>query len=452
MFKNKEQTKVHFIGIGGIGMSGIAEILIRSGYKVSGSDLKGSAITDGLKALGVEVFIGHEESNIKDDVNVVVYSTAIDKSNPEVQVSNKKKIPLIRRAEMLTELMRLRYGLAVAGTHGKTTTSSILATILHECGVDITHVIGGVVANLGGNAKLGKSEFLVAEADESDGSFLLLNPVISVITNIDNDHLDFYGSEKNIFNAFVEFSNKVPFYGTNVLCAHDSKLQKLISITKKPYKTFGFYDSCDYQAIDLEVSGMATSFKVKSGDIVVSAKLNMIGEHNVLNALGAIAAADQILGDLEKVCFVVSSFSGVGRRFEKLYDKNNFQVFDDYGHHPTEVEKTLETAKKYFKDDLTIIFEPHRFSRTKDCWNEFINCFKGIENVYLLPIYAASEKPTEGISSEKLVAAIDGANFLDSWQEAKKLLDQKNKSGGAILTLGAGSIGRNIREYVAGLK
>ncbi len=448
MFRSKEKTKIHFIGIGGIGMSGIAEILARMGYGVQGSDLKKNPITDKLEALGVNIIEGHKEENINDQVTVIVYSSAISPDNPERVKGRELNIPEIRRAEMLAELMRLKYGIAVAGTHGKTTTSSILATVLHEVGINPTHIIGGVVENLGGNAKLGKSDFLLAEADESDGSFLLLNPVLSVITNIDNDHLDFYKEESKIYDAFLEFSNKVPFYGFNILNSHDIKIQKLIEQSNRPYLSFGLENNADYCAKNIKQDSLGSRFElfvkeVKRADV----KLNLPGDHNILNSLGAIAVAHQISDDIEGICRAVEKFNGVGRRFEKLYDQNNFLVVDDYAHHPTEVKATLKAAKALNKE-LVVIFEPHRFSRTKDCWDQFVDSFKDCPNLYILPIYAASEAPIKGIDSKEFTKAINGSSYLNSWEEAEDLLGGLKEKDVIVLTLGAGAIGRNIRNWV----
>ena len=449
MFRNKEKTHIHFIGIGGIGMSGIAEILLRMGYQVQGSDLSANDRTKSIERLGGKVFQGHHADHINQETSVVVYSTAVPEDNPEIQKARDLKIPQIRRAEMLAELMRLKYGIAVAGTHGKTTTSSILATILHHLNVDPTHVIGGVVQNLGGNAQLGKSEFIVVEADESDGSFLYLNPVLSVITNIDNDHLDFYGNEDKIFEAFEEFSNKVPFYGINAFNIHDEKLRILREKTKKPYRTFGIETKCDYEARNVEFTERSSRFDLYfRGEKASSVDLSLPGDHNILNALGAITVAHQLIDDLGVISAAVSSFKGVGRRFETLYEKNGFKIVDDYAHHPTEIEVVLKTALKLNSEKLVVIFEPHRYSRTRDCWDQFKLCFQNLQDLILLPIYPASEAPIPGISSDKLGNEIGRPTLVNNWQEVESLLDKLRKEKAFVITLGAGAIGRNIRDYV----
>ncbi len=453
MFRIKDKTHIHFIGIGGIGMSGIAEILLRMGYTVQGSDLSKNDRTKSIESLGGKVFKGHSGDYISKETSVVVYSTAVPKDNPELVRANELNVPRIRRAEMLAELMRLKYGIAVAGTHGKTTTSSILATILHQLKIDPTHVIGGVVQNFGGNAQLGKSEFIVVEADESDGSFLHLNPVLSVITNIDNDHLDFYGSEDKIFQAFEEFINKIPFYGINAFNIHDDKLKTLIERTKKPYRTFGIEADCDYEARNLEFKKGQSSFDLYlRGSKITSVKLNLPGRHNVLNTLGAITVAHQLIDDLQSICKAVESFSGVGRRFETLYEKDGFTIVDDYAHHPTEVQEVLKTAFSLNLDRLVVIFEPHRFTRTRDCWDQFSECFKNLKELVLLPIYPASELPIPGISSEELGKDIGRPKILSSWDETEKYLDQLKSEKAFVVTMGAGAIGRNIRSYVAKIK
>lgn len=450
MFRKSEKIKIHFIGIGGIGMSGIAEILLRMGYQVTGSDLGRNDRVINLESQGAKIFKGHESANIDEDTSVVVYSTAINFENPEIKQAKEFNIPLIRRAEMLAELMRLKYGIAVAGTHGKTTTSSILATILHQLDIDPTHVIGGVVQNLGGNAKLGKSDFIVVEADESDGTFLLLNPVLSVITNIDNDHLDFYKTEDAIFEAFTKFSNKVPFYGVNAFNIHDEKIKELIKVTKKPFVTFGIDTEADYVAKGVNFTADGSHFNLYfKGEKHCEVELKLPGQHNVLNALGAIAVSHQIVDDLSAVCSAVKAFDGVGRRFETLYSKDGFTVVDDYAHHPTEVETILKTAHELDSKRLVVIFEPHRYTRTKDCWDQFTECFKSLKELYLLPIYEASEKPIPGITSEELGKAIGRPKILKNWDEAESVLDELRKEDALVITMGAGAIGRRIREYIS---
>ena len=449
MFNKRENLKIHFIGIGGIGMSGIAEILLRLGYQVSGSDLEEGERTAFLKELGAEIHIGHNRSNIDPKIKVIVCSSAIAPDNPEIERGRELQIPLIKRAEMLAELMRLKYGVAVAGGHGKTTTSSMLATIMHECQIDITHIIGGVVSNFGGNAKLGKSDFIVVEADESDGSFLLLNPVLSIITNIDNDHLDYYQSEEKIFDAFLEFSNKIPFYGHNSYNIHDEKIRQLIKKTSRPYLTYGVETECDYCARNLKsINGKVEYQLYLKNKLAGTVKLNMPGRHNVLNSLAAISIVHQIVPDISLIIAAIAKFNGVGRRFEKLYESGQFLLVDDYGHHPTEMRETFKTAKEFSRDNLIVLYEPHRFSRTRDCWDDFIQCLKIPDKVFLLPIYAASESPIPGITASNLALEISNAEVLDSFSKVRSIVDKYLNSNTLFLALGAGAIGRNIRQLV----
>jgi UDP-N-acetylmuramate--alanine ligase len=458
MFGINKNLKIHFIGIGGIGMSGIAEILLNLGYQVSGSDLNESANTLKLKDQGAQIFKGHFKKNIQ-DVQLVVYSSAINEENPEVIEAKEHKIPIIKRAEMLAELMRLKYGIAVAGSHGKTTTSSFLATILHKMDYRPTSIIGGIVKNLGGHAIKGESEYLIAEADESDGSFLYLNPIMSIITNIDNDHLDYYKTQDNIEKAFAEFANKVPFYGVVAINAHDEKSIKLLNNLRRPSTTFGLkgedtvLDEVEYLASSIEFTENGSSFYVHVGNEVEKATITLAGKHNILNALGAIAIAHKVSGNLKAVCEAIAEFEGVGRRFENLYQNKKFVIVDDYAHHPTEITATIDTAKsKYPSKKIIAIFEPHRYSRTKEHWHEFINCFENVDHVYITPIYAASERPIEYIDSEILVKNINekytNAQYLESWNELPTIFDKFSVDDVILLSLGAGSISKATREQV----
>jgi UDP-N-acetylmuramate--alanine ligase len=450
-----KKVKIHFIGIGGIGMSGIAEALLSLGYKVSGSDVANSQNVMKLKNLGAEIYIGHKAENLN-DVGVVVYTSAVDESNPEIQKARQENIPVIRRAEMLAELMRLKMGLAVAGTHGKTTTTSFLATILEECKFDPTYLIGGIVKNLNGHAKVGKGEFLVAEADESDGSFLLLTPVMSVITNIDNDHLDHYKTEENLFKAFVEFANKIPFYGVVALNAHDEKLTLLSKEMKKPWVTFGIEIDATYAAKNISYAPFETSFDLYyKNEFQTSLKINLPGFHNVLNALGASALAHSLGISFNEIKEAILKFVGVGRRFQLLFKENTFEVIDDYGHHPTEIASTLKIVKETRGHSKKIvIFEPHRYTRTRDCWNQFLHCFNDADELYLLPIYAASEAPLDGISSDRLMEDINRLhpNFckkINSIDELSNTIDQLKNQNTVIVTLGAGAISKAARKWAS---
>lgn len=451
-------TRLHFIGIGGIGMSGIAEVLLDLGYQISGSDLNSSGVTDNLIKKGAHVFIGHGASNV-DGSTLVVYSSAIDPKNPEFARAQELKIPMIRRAEMLAELMRLKFGIAVAGSHGKTTTTSLIATIFQEAKKDATHIIGGIVSNLGGNAKKGDGEFLIAEADESDGSFLLLNPIMAAITNIDDDHLDFYGTKEKVVEAFVEFVNKLPFYGRVALNANDRPTLSIKGRIKRPMVWYGIdtdLNETDYVAKNISINAGGTTYDLYfQGEKMSTIKTPMWGIHNVSNSLAAIAMSHQAGIHLDVIKSGLTRFQGVGRRLEKLYEKNNFLVIDDYGHHPTEVKATISTLRNVDKRPLCVVFEPHRFSRTQNFWKEFQECFEGATELFLTPIYAASEQPIPGITTEALVSEMKksgrNVNYLSSLDGMKALLLDRKDKDYLFITLGAGAISRKIREMVKSL-
>lgn len=458
MFGIKKDLKIHFIGIGGIGMSGIAEVLVNLGYSVSGSDLNENANVINLKNKNVEIYNGHSESNIK-DVQIVVYSSAINYSNPEIQKAVELKIPIIQRAEMLAELMRLKYGIAIAGSHGKTTTTSFISTIFKNLNKKPTCIVGGVVKNLGSQAVKGDSEFLIAEADESDGSFLFLNPIMSVITNIDNDHLDYYKTEENIKKAFVEFSNKAPFYGCVAINVNDKNSADLIKSLRRPYLTYGlaskecYATGIDFVADDVIHSEEYSTFKLLNEGKTIPVKISLSGDHNVQNALAAIAISTKVGLEIEKVCEAIQNFEGVSRRFECLYKNDKMIVIDDYGHHPTELQATISTAKaKFPKKKLITIFEPHRYSRTKEHWSEFIECFKIVDEVYIAPIYAASEEPIEYIDSEILVKIINdkfnNANYFEDWSDLTQIFEKNKNEEVVILSMGAGSISKTTRTKI----
>lgn len=458
MFGINKKLKLHFIGIGGIGMSGIAKVLMNLGYHVSGSDLSEGDTVKKLKANGAEIFIGHKSENIQ-DVQIVVYSSAIDDKNPEIVEARKQNIPLIKRAEMLAELMRLKYGIAIAGSHGKTTTTSLLATILNNLDFKPTYIIGGLVKNLEDNAQIGDGELLVAEADESDGSFLLLNPIMSVITNIDNDHLDYYKNVENLQSAFVDFSNKVPFYGSVSLNAHDEFSIKLIKSLKKPHVIYGirgkkaFCDSIDYEAYEVNETVDGAKFKVRFNDETEMFHIKLNGEHNILNALGAITIAHKIGAKLVDIAKAIIEFEGVSRRQEIIYEENNCIIIDDYAHHPTEIVATIETVKrKYPNKKLVVCFEPHRYSRTKSFWNEFVESFDKVDEVYIAPICAASETPIEYIDSEVMVKNIADRKIksfsLDSLERMDGVFIKNISENSIVLTLGAGPISRIARKIV----
>jgi UDP-N-acetylmuramate--alanine ligase len=454
--------KIHFIGIGGIGMSGIAEVLLALGHKVSGSDSVSSANTEKLKSLGAEIFIGHSHENVK-DTKLIVFSSAVKENNPEMVEAKKNNLPVMRRAEMLAELMRLKNGFAIAGTHGKTSTTSFLATILQECDLEPTYVIGGIVANLQGHAKVGKGDLMVVEADESDGSFLLYNPVMSVITNIDNDHLDHYGTFENLVEAYRQFSNKVPFYGLCAINAHDIHLHKISTQMTKPWTTFGIDDGTAflplaYMAKDIIFEKNQTTFDFYIEEKKVGrVKIQLLGRHNVLNALGAMTLACQLKLPVDKIIKAISKFEGVGRRIQTIFEKDGFKVIDDYGHHPTEVLTVLSTIRQLnLEKKLVVFFEPHRYSRTKSCWQEFQKCFDSADKLYLLPIYAASETPIEGITSESMAHEINikKENFVTVLKDydglKQSVIDCQNKDT-IVVAMGAGTIGKKIREAIQDL-
>jgi UDP-N-acetylmuramate--alanine ligase len=452
-----QNVRVHFVGIGGIGMSGIAEVLLSFGCQVSGSDLSNSSIVERLRSRGADIAIGHHGDNVK-DATVMVYSSAVSEENPEMVAAKERKIPIMKRAEMLAELMRLKSGIAIAGTHGKTTTTSILTTILRESDRDPTYIIGGIVKNLEGNAQVGKGEFLIAEADESDGTFLHLSPIFSVVTNIDSDHLDFYGTEQRIFEAFKRFANQVPFYGLCSLNAHDEKLMDIKRDLRKPSVTFGIGDKVgpvDYGAMNIVYGIESSEFDLHyQGSFVIKVKLNLLGEHNVLNCLGAISIAHSLGLDFEQIASGVSCFKGVGRRMELLYKNKDFVLIDDYAHHPTEITSTLASLKENANKKIVTIFEPHRFTRTKDCWDQFLHCFNQCDELYLRPIYPASESPLPGITSDRLSSDINQLhpNFsevIEKDEDLFKMIASRLDEDAVVVTLGAGKIGKDIRKWVA---
>ncbi len=451
-------TKLHFIGIGGIGMSGIAEVLLDLGYQVSGSDLNNSAVTENLQRKGAQIHIGHRAENVEGST-LVVYSSAIDPLNPEVIRAKELVVPMIRRAEMLAELMRLKFGIAVAGSHGKTTTTSLIATIFQEAKLDATYIIGGIVRNLGGNARKGDGDYLIAEADESDGSFLLLSPIAAAVTNIDDDHLDHYGSKEKIVEAFVEFVNKLPFYGRVALNANDAASVAIKSKVKRPVLWYGIElegDNALYVAKNVVLSAGSTEFDLfYRGEKVHRLKTQLMGLHNVSNTLAAISISHEAGLGWDVIQKGLLSFQGVGRRLEKLFDDGGFVVIDDYGHHPTEVRATISTLRKVDTRKLCVVFEPHRYTRTENFWNEFQDCFEGADEIFVAPIYAASESPIPGVTAEALVASMQarGKNvrFLSALDQMGELLAQRRSLPVVFVTLGAGTISKKIRELVKAL-
>ena len=406
-------TKIHMIGIGGSGMSGIAEVLLNLGYEVHGSDMADSAVVRRLRSLGADIHIGHAAENV-DDVNVLVKSSAVSEDNPEVVAARQKGIPVIPRAEMLAELMRLRTGIAIAGTHGKTSTTSLTAAIFDAASLDPTVIIGGRINAYGANARLGQGEYLIAEADESDGSFLCLLPIINVVTNVDRDHLDHYGDQNAIDEAFVSFMNQIPFYGLNVVCGDDPGVQRLLPRVKRPVVTYGFAQDNHIRADVLEC-GVVNCFRVSiRGEELGEVTLRQPGRHNILNALAAIGVALDA-GIEPKFCIEgLARFGGVGRRFEYKGEKNNILVVDDYGHHPVEIAATLATARTAYPDRRVVVaFQPHRFSRTQALFGEFCHVLGTVDKLLLTEIYPASEKPIPGVNGQNLAQGIRQVSDAD---------------------------------------
>lgn len=441
----KKFQHIHFVGIGGIGMSGIAEVMINLGYRVSGSDLKETEITQRLKGLGCRIFIGHEEQHL-DECDLVIISSAVKQDNPEIVAAKQKGIPVIPRAEMLAELMRLKYGIAIAGAHGKTTTTSMIATILAHGGIDPTVVIGGRLDSLGSNAKLGQGDFLVAEADESDGSFLKLSPAIAVVTNIDHEHLDHYGDIERIKETFIQFINKVPFYGLAILCLDDDNIPDLIPRVEKRYITYGFSPQADIQAKDLSFQELGSTFTVVIGGKELGpCTIRMPGRHNVYNALAALATALELEIPFPLAREALEGFSGVERRFQIKGNTNDILIVDDYGHHPSEIRMTLMAAKEGWGRRLVVVFQPHRFSRTHALFNEFLTAFHQADVLVVTDIYPAGEDEIEDVHASRLCEGIRERGHKDCIYISEKekipaYLTDRLKPGDMVITLGAGDI------------
>ena len=442
---------IHFIGIGGIGMSGIAEVLKNLGYEVKGSDVKASATTERLLGLGIKVHIGHAAANVE-GAHVVVVSSAVKEDNPEVIEARRVNVPVIPRAEMLAELERLKYSLLVAGSHGKTTTTSLLSTVLGHAGLDPTVVIGGKLKALGTNAVLGSGEFLVAEADESDGSFLKLSPTVGVVTNIDKEHMDYFKNMETLKDAFLTFMNKVPFYGLSVVCIDDPNVRELVPEVHRKLLTYGFSDDAELRAANVEQGFMKQSFEAfLRGESLGRFEIPMPGRHSVLNCLAAIAVAKELQVDTEVIREALKGFEGIQRRLEFKGEGRGVRVYDDYGHHPTEIRATLEAARAAFKGGrLIVVFQPHRYTRTQSLMDEFAASFEHADSVILLDIYAASEKPIEGITSEALVSRMDKerVEYVASMQEAVERVCLEAKQGDMVLTLGAGNVWKAGEDIV----
>jgi len=442
----KRYQRIHFVGIGGSGMSGIAEILLNLGYRVSGSDQRRNEAIERLEQLGAKVFIGHEAGHVE-GAHVVVYSSAVSRDNIEVQVARQRSIPVIPRAEMLAELMRMKYGVAVAGTHGKTTTTSMIGALLAEGRLDPTIVVGGRITSLGSNARLGQGDYLVAEADESDGSFLKLAPTIAVVTTVDAEHLDHYGSLDAIRDAFVAFVNKVPFYGAAVLCLDQPNIQLLIPRIDKRIITYGLESGADFVARRLHLSGLASRFEVfQRGTSLGECTLQVPGRHNVLNALAAIAVAHDLEIPFPTVQKALAGFAGVQRRFQVRGQAASITVVDDYGHHPVEIRATLAAAKAGFDRRVVVIFQPHRYTRTLHLREEFITAFNQADVVVVMDIYPAGEAPIPGVTAADLADAIRAHGHRDVTylgHDRARIIDHVidiSRPGDLVFTLGAGDV------------
>jgi UDP-N-acetylmuramate--alanine ligase len=452
MFRKTQH--IHFVGIGGAGMSGIAELLINFGYNVSGSDNAVSETTDRLSRLGAKISIGHDAKNLN-DAEVLVISAAIDKNNVEVVEARTQKIPVIPRAEMLAELMRLKYGIAIGGTHGKTTTTSMVSAVLAGGNLDPTSVIGGKLKSMDTGAKLGKGDFLVAEADESDGSFLKLSPTIAVVTSLDNDHLEFYRSMKETKSAFLKFINHIPFYGVSILCLDDENIQALIPEIEKRFITYGLKGQADYSAKNIQMSEEITSYSVDyHGKNLGKINIKMPGIHNVLNSLAAVAVGLELDIPFESIARSQSEFSGIERRFQIKSTKKDVLVVDDYGHHPTEIKTTLKTLREIYKEKrIIVVFQPHRYSRTQLLLNDFFTSFYDANLLIIASIYAAGEKPIEGIKSSLISEGVKNHGqknvlLLEDKQEIVDYLLHNTKANDVILTLGAGDIWKVGNEFI----
>ncbi len=452
--------RIHMIGVGGTGMSGIAEVLVNLGYQVAGSDLRESPVTERLRDRGVEVFIGHRAANVG-TADVVVSSSAVDESNAEVVAAREARIPVVPRAEMLAELMRYRHGIAVAGTHGKTTTTSLIANVFGEAGLDPTFVIGGLVNSVGSNAQLGASRFLIAEADESDASFLHLQPMVTVVTNIEADHMDTYGGDFAVLRrTFLEFLHNLPFYGVAVLCIDDPVIRELLPEVSRQVVTYGFADDADFRISNMQRDGLTTGFTINrpSGE-PLPVTLNMPGLHNVLNAAATVAVAcDEGLED-EAIQSGLAGFAGVGRRFTRMGELNlpggTALLVDDYGHHPTEVRATLDSARQAWPEQrVVMVYQPHRYSRTRDLYDDFVSVLSRCDVLILLEVYAAGEEVVPGADSRSLARSIRQRGqlepiFVENIEDVPQILCSVVEQGDVVVTQGAGNIGALSKELAA---
>jgi len=448
---------IHFVGIGGIGMSGIAEILLNQGFNITGSDLHKSEITDRLESLGIKIYEGHSPDNLK-NADLVVYSSAVTLDNPEVKAAIERKIPVIKRAEMLAECMRMKYGIGIAGTHGKTTTTSMVGLVLTEAGIDPTIIVGGKLHSLGGtNARLGKGDYIVVEADEFDRTFLKLSPVIAVITTLEREHLDTYKDLDDLKSAFTEFANKVPFFGFVVLCLDEPALQDIIPLINKKIFTYGISPQADIRAINITHYQNSSEFTVLyKGEELGKIKLNVPGIHNVKNSLVAVTITKEMGVDFQTIKKALESFTGVYRRFEKKYDED-VMVVDDYGHHPTEIDVTLDGIRRGWNRRLVAVFQPHLYSRTRDFYAEFGRSFLNSDVFICTDVYPAREKPIEGVTGELIANAAKNYGHKNVYYEPDKtkipeLLKSIYKKDDIIITMGAGDIWKYGEKFVEYLK
>lgn len=464
MIMQHKIKNIHFVGIGGAGMSGIAEVLHNLGYKIRGSDIAISNSTDHLIQLGITIFMGHKIENLAYIPDVLVISSAIDRDNPEIVQALNLNIPIVPRAMMLAELMRFQSGIAIAGTHGKTTTTSMCADVLRECGFDPTFVIGGRLATTGTNAKLGNGEYLVAEADESDASFLYLNPMIAVVTNIDLDHMETYDHDENkLHQAFIDFIHRIPFYGRVILCADDPRIKLILDKIKRPITLYGLDSGCDLYASEIKNLAGQMSYKLnfKSSTVSYEVILNTIGIHNVLNSLAVVAVALECGGKIDDILYGLADFKGVGRRVQKYgnfqYQNKNFMLIDDYAHHPKEIAVTVNAlTQAYPQKRLVLVFQPHRYTRTLDLFDDFVQALSTITNLILLEIYSAGELAINKINSKTLIKAIrinakTNPIYASNIIEAKTKIFNFLEDDDLLVTMGAGNIAQLAKLIIEDL-